>query len=76
MSSFGSLAPLAEKLNIPFLGEIPLVQSICESGDAGRPVVLQENTPQALAFLQMAQNVAQQLAILNAQPAKKIETVN
>lgn len=57
---------LAEKLSIPLLGEIPLVQSICESGDAGRPAVLQENTPQAIAFMEMAKNVAQQVSIANA----------
>ena len=57
---------LAEKLNVPLLGEIPLVQSICESGDAGRPAVLQDNTPQAIAFMDMARNVAQQVSIVNA----------
>ena len=36
---------LAEDLEIPFLGELPLVQSIRESGDIGRPAALQENTP-------------------------------
>lgn len=60
---------LAEQLNVPLLGQIPLVQSIRESGDAGRPAVLQETTPQALAFMEMAQNVAQQVAIINAQKA-------
>lgn len=57
---------LAEKLDVPLLGEIPLVQSICEAGDAGRPAVLQENTPQALAFMELASNVAQQVSIVNA----------
>jgi ATP-binding protein involved in chromosome partitioning len=57
---------LAEKLDVPLLAEIPLVQSICEAGDAGRPAVLQENTPQAIAFMQMASNVAQQVSIVNA----------
>jgi ATP-binding protein involved in chromosome partitioning len=68
---------LATKLNVPLLGEIPLVQSICEAGDAGRPAVLQENTPQALAFMQMASNVAQQVSIVNAKRAmeKQTETV-
>jgi len=56
---------LAEKLNVPLLGQIPLVQSICEAGDAGRPAVLQENTPQALAFMEMASSVAQQVSIVN-----------
>ena len=64
---------LAEKLNVPLLGEIPLVQSICEAGDAGRPAVLQDNTPQALAFMEMASNVAQQVSMVNA---NKMELVN
>jgi ATP-binding protein involved in chromosome partitioning len=57
---------LAEELEVPLLGEIPLVQSICESGDLGRPAVLQENTPQALAYMEMARKVAQQVSIQNA----------
>ena len=57
---------LAEKLEVPLLGEIPLVQSICEAGDAGRPAVLQENTPQAIAFMEMASLVAQQVSIVNS----------
>jgi ATP-binding protein involved in chromosome partitioning len=62
---------LAEELNIPLLGQIPLVQSIREAGDAGRPAILQETTPQALAFREMAQNTAQQIAILNASKANQ-----
>jgi ATP-binding protein involved in chromosome partitioning len=57
---------LAEELEVPLLGEIPLVQSICEAGDAGRPAVLQETTPQAIAFMDMAARVAQQLSIQNS----------
>lgn len=62
---------LAEQINLPLLGQIPLVQSIRESSDVGRPAVLQETTPQALAFREMAQNVAQQVAILNANKIKE-----
>jgi ATP-binding protein involved in chromosome partitioning len=58
---------LAEELNVPLLGEIPLVQSVCEAGDAGRPAVLQEITPQAIAFMEMAKNIAQQVSIVNSQ---------
>src|SRR6185503_15396439 len=57
---------LAEELNVPLLAQIPLVQSIREAADAARPAVLQEDTPQALAFIELAQNVAQQIAIRNA----------
>lgn len=62
---------LAEEMHLPLLGQIPIVQSIREAGDAGRPAILQETTPQALAFREMAQNVAQQVAILNASKAKE-----
>ena len=59
---------LAEKLNVPLLGRIPLVQSICEAGDVGRPVVLQKDTPQAKSFMELAGNVVRQVAILNSTP--------
>lgn len=59
---------LAANLNVPLLGQIPLVQSICEAGDAGRPVVLQKDTPQAQAFLELAGNVVRQVAIRNSTP--------
>lgn len=64
---------LAEELGLPLLGEIPLVQSIRESGDAGRPAIMQENTPQALALTEMVQKVAQQIAIVNAERKEKKE---
>jgi len=57
---------LAEELQLPLLAQLPLVQSVREASDAGRPAVLQESTPQAIAFMQMAQAVAQQVAIKNA----------
>jgi len=59
---------LAANLEVPLLGQIPLVQSICEAGDAGRPVVLQKDTPQAKAFMEMAGNVVRQVAMRNATP--------
>jgi ATP-binding protein involved in chromosome partitioning len=60
---------LSEELSIPLVAQIPLVQSIREASDAGRPAVLQEGTPQAISFLEMSQNVAQQVAIRNASMA-------
>lgn len=57
---------LAEELNLPLLAQLPLVQSVREASDAGRPAVMQDNTAQAIAFLELAQNVAQQVAIKNA----------
>lgn len=52
---------LADQLSIPFLGEIPLVQSIRESGDVGRPAVLQEGTPSAIAFELLVTNFVEQV---------------
>ena len=51
---------LAKDLEIPFLGELPLVQSIRESGDIGRPAALQEGTPIELALKEITKNVVQQ----------------
>jgi len=63
---------LAEEIGVPLLGQIPIVQSICESGDAGRPAILQGDTPQAIAFKEMVNHVVQQVAIANANK-KEIE---
>ncbi|WP_202985450.1 Mrp/NBP35 family ATP-binding protein [Mucilaginibacter inviolabilis] len=57
---------LAAQLDVPFLGEIPLVKGISESGDAGKPTILEEDGPMTQAFLEMARRVAQQVAISNA----------
>ncbi len=62
----GGCRRLATELNIPFLGEIPLVQGICACADAGQPIVLDHNHPASLSFLAVAGNVAQQVAIRNA----------
>jgi ATP-binding protein involved in chromosome partitioning len=56
---------LAEKNGVSFLGSIPLVQSIRESGDEGRPVVLKDDLSSE-AFQNLAETVAQQVAIRNA----------
>ena len=56
---------LAEDLKIPFLGEIPLVQSVREAGDLGRPAAMQEATPIEEAFHIITQNVAQEVVRRN-----------
>ncbi|MEZ4720666.1 MAG: Mrp/NBP35 family ATP-binding protein [Flavobacteriales bacterium] len=53
---------LADELDVKLLGQIPLVQSIREAGDAGRPAVLQDTTPQAQALNEMIDNVLAQLS--------------
>jgi len=56
---------LAQDLNIPFLGEIPLVQSIREAGDIGRPAALQTATPIEEAFEELTKHVVQELVNRN-----------
>lgn len=51
---------LAEDMGVPFLGEIPLVQSIREAGDVGHPAALQEETVVGKAFTEMARNVVRE----------------
>jgi ATP-binding protein involved in chromosome partitioning len=57
---------LAKQFNTPFLGEIPLVKSISDAGDGGKPVILEEDNVMGSAFMEIAERVAQQVAILNA----------
>lgn len=56
---------LAEDLKVPLLGEIPLVQSIREAGDYGRPVALQTATPLETAFETIARNIVQEVVNRN-----------
>ncbi|MDA7557538.1 Mrp/NBP35 family ATP-binding protein [Flavobacteriaceae bacterium] len=52
---------LAEDLQVPFLGDIPLVQSIREAGDIGRPAALQTGSPLELAFENLTKKVVQEV---------------
>jgi len=55
---------LAEELEIPFLGHLPLVQSIREAGDAGRPAVLQEQTQVAHHLSEILNNFEREIRLL------------
>lgn len=54
-------ANLAEQLKIKLLGQVPLVQSIREAGDVGRPAVLQDNTPTSKAFDQLVDQLVERV---------------
>ncbi|WP_335964964.1 Mrp/NBP35 family ATP-binding protein [Galbibacter sp. PAP.153] len=56
---------LSNDLKVPFLGEIPLVQSIREAGDVGRPAALQDNTPLEGAFKELTKNIVQEVVNRN-----------
>ncbi|MEP0714274.1 MAG: Mrp/NBP35 family ATP-binding protein [Algoriphagus sp.] len=60
---------LAKKYDVAFLGEIPIVQSIRESGDSGYPAVLKEGITQE-SYKNLAEEIARQIAIRNASHGK------
>lgn len=64
---YGGGRRAAEELGVPFLGEVPLVTAIRQSGDTGTPVVTRaEGSPDADAFRAIARNMAAQVSIRNA----------
>lgn len=71
----GGCKKLAEELNVPLLGQIPLVQSVCDGGDTGSPAILNESSPVADALMLAAANLAQQVAIRNAslEPTRSVQ---
>jgi len=64
---------MAQQFNVPLLGQIPLVQSICESSDHGKPVV-NAHSPEGEAFRSLCNNLLKSLEERNKQePTKKVE---
>ncbi len=66
---------LAEEFGIPLLGEIPIVQSIREAGDAGRPAATDPESVSGMAFHNLAVQVVERVNLRNAtqDPTKKVE---
>lgn len=66
---------LAEESHVALLGEIPLVQGICDSGDKGKPISMEEGHPVTKAFDEVTENLLTQLSIRNTvlKPTKKVE---
>ena len=63
---------MAEAYNIPLIGQVPLVQSICESGDEGVPIAM-KNTPDGVAFMEVAAALVDRTARRNEElPQTKI----
>ena len=67
---------LAAEFDIPFLGQIPLVQSIREGGDSGVPVMISDDETSKQAFIDFAGNAARGIAMRNAEmPATEVSEV-
>jgi ATP-binding protein involved in chromosome partitioning len=62
----GGAQQMADQFELPFLGEIPIVQAIREGGDKGVPAVLNDEPVSKKAFMELAQTVARNVAIRNA----------
>ena len=56
---------LSEDLDVPFLGEIPLVQSVREAGDIGRPAAMQEGTPVEKTMQEITKKIVTQVVKRN-----------
>ena len=56
---------LAEEMKVPLLAQIPLVQSICDSGDDGEPAALHADTVTGQAFINLAQAVVTRVNLRN-----------
>ena len=69
---------LAADKNVPFLGALPLVQSVREASDVGRPAALQEATPIQQSFTEVTQNLVTQLLKRNTTlpPTKAVAITN
>ena len=69
---------LSKDLNINFLGEIPIFQSLREASDFGRPASLQESTDVSNIFEEISKNMVEQLLIRNKElpPTKIVEITN
>ena len=61
----GGAKHLAERMGVALLGEIPLVQSVREAGDVGRPAALQDHTPASEAFESLTKEVVSELVKRN-----------
>lgn len=61
----GGAKHLAERMGVTLLGEIPLVQSVREAGDVGRPAALQDNTTISEGFETLTKEVVSQLVRRN-----------
>jgi ATP-binding protein involved in chromosome partitioning len=56
---------LAEEMHLPLLAQIPVVESVCKSGDEGTPVVLDDEHPVGQSFLSLAQAVVTRTRLRN-----------
>lgn len=61
---------LAEEMHVPLLAQIPVVQSVCECGDQGTPIVMNYDSMVGQSFLSLAQSVVTQINIRNASKPK------
>lgn len=63
---------VADEMGVPFLGSVPIDQAVREGGDAGAPIVVSDpESPAAVALTRIAQTLAGQVSVLNANRPKE-----
>ncbi|MFN2396053.1 MAG: Mrp/NBP35 family ATP-binding protein [Bacteroidales bacterium] len=65
---------LADEMDVPFLGQIPLVQGVCQSGDSGKPAVIDPENVAASYFEEAAKSLASRISIENTNTIQKIKS--
>lgn len=62
--NYGGGKKTAERLNVPFLGEIPIDANIRETGDAGKPIVIADpNSAQTRVFMEISRRIAAEISV-------------
>ncbi|MCB0699514.1 MAG: Mrp/NBP35 family ATP-binding protein [Chitinophagales bacterium] len=71
----GGAKQMAEQFDLPYLGEVPIVEGIREGGDRGTPAVLDSNNPAKTIFMELSRNVARNVSMRNAnmEPTKVVQ---
>lgn len=65
----------AKELHVPFLGQIPISESVCESGDSGKPIILEDNSPVSKALKEISDSIIKWVDIRNVQikPTERVK---
>jgi ATP-binding protein involved in chromosome partitioning len=66
---------LATELNVPFLGQVPIIQGVRESGDLGKPAVMEDNHPATEYFTKIAGNLVREVSKENARKEQLMELI-
>jgi ATP-binding protein involved in chromosome partitioning len=67
---------LAGQMQLPFLGQVPLIQGVRESGDLGKPAAMDDNHPASSYFKEIAGNLAREVSVENARKEQLLDLIH